>query len=107
MTELIINPDTQLVTVEDPTPTISVLWDQAVQEAVINTSPGPTVASRAYSIVHTAIFDAWAAYDRTAIGTQLGDDLQRPEVEVTAENKQEAVSFAAYRVLNLLIKQTK
>lgn len=99
MAELILNSDTQLVTVEDASPTISVLWDRAVQQAVINTAPGPTIASRAYSMVHTAIFDAWAAYDLTAMGTQLGDDLQRPESEVTEENKQEAISYAAYRVL--------
>ncbi len=99
MAELIINPDSQYVTVDDPSPTISVLWDRAVQKAVINTAPGPTIASRAYSMLHTAIFDAWAAYDLTAVGTQLGDDLQRPEIEVTEDNKQEAVSYAAYRVL--------
>jgi len=80
MENLIVNPETQLVTVEDATPTVSVLWDRAVQEAVINTSPGPTIASRAYAIVHTAIFDAWAAYDQSAIATILGDDLQRPQV---------------------------
>ena len=97
--ELNVDPDTQLVTVDDPTPSISVLWDQAVQQAVINTAPGPTVVSRAYSIMHTAIFDAWAAYDPTAIATQLGDDLQRPEAEITEANKEEAMSFAAYRVL--------
>ena len=97
--ELILNSDSQLVTVDDPSPSISVLWDRAAQEAVINTAPGPTIASRAYSMVHTAIFDAWAAYDLTAIATQLGDDLQRPEGEVTEDDKQEAISYAAYRVL--------
>ncbi|MGK7936118.1 MAG: DUF6851 domain-containing protein [Xenococcaceae cyanobacterium] len=96
--ELNVDPDTQLVTVDDPSPSISVLWDQAVQQAVINTEVGPTIASRAYSMVHTAIFDAWAAYDPTAIATQLGDDLQRPEEEITEANKEEAMSFAAYRV---------
>lgn len=102
MQNLIVNPETQLVTVEDPSPTVSVLWDRAVQEAVINTAPGPTIASRAYGIVHTAIFDAWAAYDQTAIATQLGDDLQRPEAEITEANKQEAISYAAYQVLKEL-----
>ncbi|MEM9272015.1 MAG: DUF6851 domain-containing protein [Cyanobacteria bacterium P01_F01_bin.143] len=102
MANLILNPQTQLVTVEDSSPSISVKWDRAVQQAVINTAPGPTIASRAYSIVHTAIFDAWAAYDLNAIATQLEDDLQRPEVEVTEANKQEAVSYAAYRVLENL-----
>ncbi|MDJ0900002.1 MAG: vanadium-dependent haloperoxidase [Xenococcus sp. MO_188.B8] len=99
MADLILNPDSQLVTVEDSSPTISVLWDQAVQKAVVNLAPGPTIASRAYSMMHTAIFDAWAAYDPTAIATQLGDDLQRPAVEVTEANKQEAISYAAYQVL--------
>ena len=97
--ELNVDPDTQLVTVDDLSPSISVLWDRAVQQAVIKTSPGPTIASRAYAIVHTAMFDAWAAYDPTAIATQLGDDLQRPEAEITEVNKEEAMSFAAYRVL--------
>ncbi|MDJ0736303.1 MAG: hypothetical protein QNJ47_19935 [Nostocaceae cyanobacterium] len=97
-----VEPHTQLVTVDDPSPTISVLWDQAVQQAVINTAVGPTIASRAYAIVHTAIFDAWAVYDPEAIATQLGDELQRPESEITEANKEEAMSFAAYRVLTEL-----
>lgn len=99
---LTLNPKTQLVTVNDPSPTISVLWSQAVQQAVINTTPGPTVASRAYAIVHTASYDAWSAYDPLAIGTQLADDLQRPQSENIEANKTEAMSFAAYRVLSEL-----
>ena len=102
--KLNLNSD-QLVTVDDPTPSISVFWDEAVQQAVINSSPGPTIASRAYAIVHTAIFDAWAAYDPTAISTQLEDDLQRPEAEITEVNKKEAMSFAAYRVLTALFPE--
>ena len=49
MVDLNLEADTQLVTVTDPDPTVSVLWDKAVQQAVIDTSPGPTVASRTYS----------------------------------------------------------
>ena len=105
MSELQLDPNTQLVTVDDPSPTISVLWDRAVQQAVINTRVGPTVASRAYSIVHTAIYDAWAAYDPSAVATQLGDDLQRPESENTEANKAEAMSFSAYRVLSDLFPE--
>ena len=100
MVDFTLEPDTQLVTVTDPDPTVSVLWDKAVQQAVINTSPGPTVASRAYSLMHTAIFDAWAAYDPTAIATTLGDDWQRPSVENTTANKQKAMSYAAYEVVS-------
>ena len=67
MVDFYLEADTQLVTIEDPDPTVSVLWDKAVQQAVINTNPEPTVASRAYSLMHTAVFDAWAAYDPMAI----------------------------------------
>ena len=105
MSELNLHTDTQLVTVNDPTPSISVLWDRAVQQAVIDTAPGPTIGSRAYAMTHTAMFDAWAAYDQTAIATQLGDDLQRPEMEITEANKEEAMSFAAYRVLTELFPE--
>ena len=99
---LTVDPETQLVTVEDVSPSISVLWDRAVQQAVINTAPGPTVASRAYGILHTATYDAWSAYDPLATSTQLGDNLQRPQSENTDANKTEAMSFAAYRVLSEL-----
>ncbi|MGB3508030.1 MAG: DUF6851 domain-containing protein [Microcoleaceae cyanobacterium] len=100
---LTLDPETQLVTVDDSSPSISVLWDRAVQQAVINTSPAsPTIASRAYAIVHTAIYDTWSAYDPLAIGTQLEDDLQRPQSENIDANKTEAMSFAAYRVLSEL-----
>ncbi len=93
-----LNPDRTLTdATEEITP--SVLWDEAAQQAVRNLGVGPTIASRAYGMVHTAIFDAWAAYDPEAIGTQLGDDLQRPAEENTLENKTEAMSYAAYRVL--------
>ncbi len=56
----------------------------------------PMVA-RALAIVHTCIYDAWAAYDQRAVGTQLGASLRRPPNERTQGNKDEAISFAAYR----------
>ncbi|MGB3190553.1 DUF6851 domain-containing protein [Lyngbya sp. PCC 8106] len=97
--ELLLDPNTQLVNINDPSPTISVMWDQAAQQAVTETKVGPTVGSRAYSMVHTAMFDAWAAYDQVAVATQLGDQLQRPEAENTDAHKIEAMSYSAYRVL--------
>ena len=50
-------------------------------------------------MVHTAIFDAWAAYDAKARGTRLGTSLRRPAAERTLENKNKAISFAAYTAL--------
>jgi hypothetical protein len=55
------------------------------------------MVARALAIVHTCIYDAWAAYDKRALGTQLGSSLRQPERERTLANKNEAISFAAYR----------
>jgi hypothetical protein len=57
------------------------------------------VTARAISVVHTAIFDAWAAYDARALGTRLRGSLRRPAAERTLVNKNKAISFAAYRAL--------
>jgi hypothetical protein len=75
------------------------LWNEVAQQAVRNTAPGPTIAARAYAIVNTAAFDAWSAYDGPAVGTQLGDRLQRPASEDTVQARNAAVSHAAYRAL--------
>ncbi len=96
--ELVLNPATQYVSVAgDETPTPSVIWDLAIQQAVINTAVGPTISSRAYGILHTAMYDAWAAYDPDAVATQLWDNLQRPSSENTDANKSTAMGYAAYR----------
>ena len=96
--ELNIDPKTQLVKVDDSSPTISVIWDRVVQKAVVEASTGPTIASRAYAMVHTAMYDAWSAYEPRPISTNLEDDLQRPIAENTVANKTEAMSYAAYYV---------
>ena len=105
--QLNINPETQLVTVDDKSPTVSVIWDRAVQQAVIETAPGPTIASRSYAMVHTAMYDAWSAYEDIPVSTNLGDELQRPETENTLENKSEAMSYAAYSILVELFPEQK
>lgn len=104
MIDLIFDKVSQTVSVNDLSPTISARWDKLVQQAVVNRRPGPTVASRAYGILHTAMYDAWSAYDKSAVSSSnaLGDTLQRPDSENTDLNKVEAMSFAAYRVLSEL-----
>src|SRR5215510_12790488 len=74
-------------------------WDQAALQAVRDTGTGPTIAARAFAITHTCIYDAWAAYDPVAVGTRLGGTLRRPAAEHILANKEEAISFAAYRAL--------
>jgi hypothetical protein len=67
--------------------------------AVIATKPYPPAVARMHAIVCTAMFDAWAAYDAVAVGTQLKGTLRRPAIERTAANKQKAIAFAGYRAL--------
>ncbi len=59
----------------------------------------PTILSRQMAIATTAMFDAWAAYDDTAVGTCLGAKIRRPAAERTLENKKKAISHAVYRAL--------
>src|SRR5256885_3976280 len=78
---------------------VVVRWNAAALQGVRDSRIGPPMVARALAIVHTCIFDAWAAYDKRAVGTQFGDELRRPRRERTLANKNEAISFAAYRAL--------
>ncbi|AJT63004.1 hypothetical protein T261_1318 [Streptomyces lydicus] len=88
-------------------------WNQQILDALKVNNQGsehptpPPVGGRTLAIVHTAIYDAWAAYDRRALGTQLGGDLRRPAAERTKGNKRKAISFAAHRALSDLFPQQK
>ena len=80
-------------------PNLVVQWDNAALQGIRDAAPGPPMVARALAIVHTCMYDAWAAYDAKAVGTQLDGSLRRPPKERTASNKQRAVSYAAYRAL--------
>jgi hypothetical protein len=77
---------------------VIVQWDAAALAAMLALKTGPTVGARALAIVHTCMFDAWAAYDPKALGTQLGGAL-RVSSNHSHAAKAEAVSYAAYRAL--------
>ncbi|UOD30204.1 vanadium-dependent haloperoxidase [Massilia violaceinigra] len=74
-------------------------WNNQALEAVRTTRMAPPMAARAVAIVHSAMYEAWAAYDNAALGQYLGAQLRRPAVERTAANKARAMSFAAYAAL--------
>jgi hypothetical protein len=78
-------------------PNIVLRWNEALVRAVREETIGPPMIARALAISHTCMFDAWAAYDDRAVGTQLAGSLRRPIDERTRNNKAEAISFAAYR----------
>ena len=80
-------------------------WNEQLLES-IRANPrltGPTVSARAIGVLHTATYDAWAAYDAVAVDTRqrlrADPTLRRPATERTEENKRKAIGYAAYRVL--------
>ncbi|MBL9077258.1 MAG: vanadium-dependent haloperoxidase [Planctomycetes bacterium] len=78
-------------------------WLDVMQEAaardVDQFGARPTVLSRQMMLWAVAMFDAWAAYDATAVGTRFGGTLRRPPAERTLANKNLAISHASYRAL--------
>ena len=79
--------------------TLVTRWNDKALEAIRLRHPGPPMVARQLAILHTCIYDAWAAYDDVAVGTRLGGLLRRPPGERTQANRKKAVSFAAYRAL--------
>src|SRR6202795_2623118 len=82
-----------------PPTSASVAWNSALLQAMGHSKLVSPISARAVAIVHTCMYDAWAAYDERALGTQLSGALRRPESERTLENKEKAISYAAYRAL--------
>jgi hypothetical protein len=72
-------------------------WNDALLQGVRASRLGPPMVSRVLAIAHTCAYDAWAAYDRLAVGTRLGAQLRQPPAERTLRNKRQAISFGAYR----------
>jgi len=87
--------------VEEPAPRLHTVygWSETALQAIRDARPGPPMAARSLAVVHTAMYDAWAAYDAVALSTQHGGRLRRPVSERTPENKARAISYAAYATL--------
>ncbi|CAN5878500.1 vanadium-dependent haloperoxidase [soil metagenome] len=71
-------------------------WNSAALEAVRRSTLGPPAVARALAIVHTCMYDAWAASDPIAVGVQY--HVKDPSAGAE-EHKARAVSYAAYRAL--------
>ena len=82
-----------------PNDDVVLSWGEQTLATVRATKATPPVVARALAVVHTAMYDAWAAYDAKALGTRTGGSLRRPASEHTANYKSMAMSYAAYRVL--------
>jgi hypothetical protein len=81
---------------------VIVLWDDQLLDAIraYPAQTGPTITARALGVLHTATYDAWAAYDPVAKVTRPDGPSQQDKAYITDANKKEAISYAAYRVLN-------
>src|SRR5882762_7495899 len=88
-------------------PNVVVQWNDAALQGVRDSKLGPPMVARALFIVNNCIYDAWAAYNRTAVGTVFGGSLRRPKSERTLANKNQAISFAAYRAADDLFPADK
>ena len=71
-------------------------WNAIAVQAIRESKMGPPVAARALAVLHTCIYDAWAAYDATAMGAFGGERARRPAGERTADAQRAALNEAAY-----------
>ena len=73
-------------------------WDEQLLSTIraYPAQTGPTVTARALAVMHTAMYDAWAAYDPTADPTTPGAPAKQSGGTAA---KEEAMTYAAYRML--------
>ncbi len=86
-------------------------WNDVLLECIRNDRARPTVHARNLFHVSMAMYDAWAAYDEVARPYFLGDtvgayycpfsgvDFASPLLQDRDAAKEEAISYAAYRLL--------
>jgi len=89
-------------------------WNDEMLESIRHDYARPTVHARNLFHVSVAMYDAWAAYDSVArtyfLGNTIGDfncpfeGVPQPEVTEAARN--EALSYASFRLLNYRFAQS-
>lgn len=76
-----------------------VYWNSVALRAIQAEHTGPPQAARALAMMHTCMYDAWAAYNPIARSTETGTKLERALGAATLQNKNKAISYAAYHCL--------
>jgi hypothetical protein len=74
-------------------------WNRLALQAIRAAQPGPLPSARALAILHTCMYNAWAAYDDAARQTAHGRAVRLPRAERSAASKASAMSHAAYGAL--------
>jgi hypothetical protein len=75
LTLLLVVTDAKVAPTEGR-PTTVIQWNNATLQGIRDAKLGAPVVARALAIVHTCMYDAWAAYDEHAVGTQLRGALR-------------------------------
>jgi len=75
---------------------VVVRWNATAVEAARHSTIGPPAIARALAIVHTCIYDAWAAFDPIAAGVHY--HVKNVSI-ATEEQRARAISYAAHRAL--------
>jgi hypothetical protein len=77
---------------------VVVKWDDELLQTIRDNpgGTGPTITARAIAVLHTAIYDAWAAYSPVADGVHYTGKATSATI---AADKEKAISFAAYETL--------
>ena len=78
------------------------MWDEALLDAIRRALPNPPVHARNLFHLSVAMWDAWAAYDPRASGYLT---TQRVTAQDVTADRNEAISYAAYRVLESRFKK--
>lgn len=83
---------------------VAYLWGKMSLDATASDTerfnPRPTITSRYLGLIWVSIFDAWSCYDDRAIPVYLKGIDKLPLESHTIENKEKAISYAAYRTLS-------
>lgn len=71
-------------------------WDERMLQNIRNDSPNPPVHARNLFHLSVCMYDAWAAYDATAVGYLYRGKSTASDV---AAARREAISYAAWRIM--------
>jgi hypothetical protein len=84
-------------------------WNQLALQALRMQSgmPGTPSPAHTLAILHTCMYNAWAAYDDDARQTPPGVAVRLPRAERSAASKADAMSHAAYLALSALFPLQK
>jgi hypothetical protein len=84
--------------------TLPILWNRYTCDALYLSNTPPTIAARTLATVHTAMYDALTLFlpGKETATTLALQQLKAQELpcDYTPENRREAYSYAAFRVLN-------